>query len=42
MSAEELLSVQKEINFILEREELTHALYDLQQEGKASASCNTQ
>ena len=27
-------SVQKEINFILEREELTHALYDLQQEGK--------
>lgn len=27
-------SVQKEINFILEREELTHALYDLQLDGR--------
>lgn len=27
-------SVQKEIDFILEREELTHALYDLQLEGR--------
>ena len=27
-------SVQKEIDFILEREELTHALYDLQLDGR--------
>ena len=35
-------SVQEEIKFVLDREELAHTLCDLQDTGKNASSCNSQ